>query len=401
MSSAGPVRSDRLAEEVTPILTARTEGAPRVPGVVAGVTTDEETVFLGAAGVRALDEEQRMTVDSVFALFSATKAVTATVALQLVEEGALDLHAPARTYVPALGELQVIEGFDDDGRPRLRPPASDVTTHQLLTHTAGFGYDFFNENYRRLTADHGVPAVATATRASLRTPLLFDPGTEWEYGSGVDWAGQVIEAVTGRRLREVMAERVLDPLGMSDTGFALPDDARRRRAVLHMRKRGELVPNHRWEQPADPEIDMGGQGLWSTVPDYLTFLRMWLREGRSDRGQQILRPETVTTALRNQIGDLAVRRLPGVIPPLSHDVEFDPGTPKSWSYPFMVNDTDTPTGRKAGSQSWAGLANLYYWIDPHTRIGGFWATQIFPFVDPASIDGYRDFEAATYRALVD
>ena len=293
----------------------------------------------------------------------------------------------------------MIEGFDDDGRPRLRPAASDVTTHQLLTHTAGFGYDFFNETYRRLTADHGVPAVATATRASLRTPLLFDPGTQWEYGSGLDWAGQVIEAVAGRRLREVMDERVLRPLGMSDTGFALTDDTRSRRAVLHMRKRGELVPNHRWEQPVDPEIDMGGQGLWSTVPDYLRFLRMWLRGGRSDNGEQILRPDTVEVALRNQIGDLAVRRLPGVIPPLSHDVEFDPGAPKSWSYPFMVNDTDTPTGRKAGSQSWAGLANLYYWIDPSTRIGGFWATQIFPFFDPASVGGFRDFETATYRSL--
>lgn len=399
MSSTRTVRSERLADEVTPILAARTEGDPRVPGVVAGVTTDEETVFLGAAGVRALDDPQPMTVDSVFAMFSATKAVTATVALQLVEDGDLDLHAPARSYVPALGELQVIEGFDDDGRPRLRPAASDVTTHQLLTHTAGFGYDFFNETYRRLTADHGVPAVATATRASLRTPLLFDPGTQWEYGSGLDWAGQVIEAVAGRRLREVMDERVLRPLGMSDTGFALTDDTRSRRAVLHMRKRGELVPNHRWEQPVDPEIDMGGQGLWSTVPDYLRFLRMWLRGGRSDNGEQILRPDTVEVALRNQIGDLAVRRLPGVIPPLSHDVEFDPGAPKSWSYPFMVNDTDTPTGRKAGSQSWAGLANLYYWIDPSTRIGGFWATQIFPFFDPASVGGFRDFETATYRSL--
>ncbi|WP_439029669.1 serine hydrolase domain-containing protein [Gordonia terrae] len=393
--------TDRLTTAAGRVLDEWVQGERRVPGVVAGVTTPERTVFLDASGVRALDDEQPMTVDTVFAIFSATKAISATVALQLAEEGALDLHAPARSYVPDIGELQVIDGFDDDGRPRLRRPASDITTHQLLTHTAGFSYDFFNETYRRLTAEHGVPAVATATRASLRTPLLFDPGTEWEYGSGLDWAGLVIEAAAGGRLRKVMDDRVLTPLGMSDTGFALSDDARRRRAVLHMRKRGELVPNHRWEQPTDPEIDMGGQGLYSTVPDYLRFLRMWLRGGRSDSGEQILRPDTVEAALRNQIGNLSVRRLPGVIPPLSHDVEFFPGTTKSWSYPFMINDADAPTGRPAGSQSWAGLANLYYWIDPRNGVGGFWASQVFPFFDPAAVDAYLDFESATYRALTD
>ncbi|MBD0860820.1 beta-lactamase family protein [Gordonia sp. zg691] len=397
--TGGTFAGTDLATAVGRILRDRTVGDPSVPGVVAGVTTDEQTVHLEAAGLRALDDDQPMTVDSVFGIFSATKAITATVALQLVEDGVLDLHAPAREYVPAIGELQVIEGFDDDGQPRLRPPATDVTTHQLLTHTAGFGYDFFNETYRRLAVDHGLPNIGTATAAALGVPLLFDPGTAWEYGIGVDWAGQVIEGITGRRLGEVMTQRVLTPLGMSDTAFTLSDDTRHRRAVMHMRKGERLVPNHRWAQPDPPEIDMGGQGLYSTVPDYLKFLRMWLREGRSDSGEQILRPETVDLALRNQIGELTVKKLPGVFPPLTHDVEFFPGTKKSWSYPFMINDADAPTGRPAGSQAWAGLANLYYWIDPRTSIAGLWATQIFPFFDPASVDGYLDFEAATYRAI--
>ena len=119
-----------------------------------------------------------MTTDSVFAIFSTTKAITGTAVLQLVEEGRLDLDAPAKTYAPEIGKLQVLEGFDADGKPKLRAPKRDVTTRMLLLHTAGFGYDFFNETYNRLAQEHGQPSVITATKASLNTPLLFDPGDD-------------------------------------------------------------------------------------------------------------------------------------------------------------------------------------------------------------------------------
>ncbi|MHC3003842.1 methyl acetate hydrolase AcmB [Gordonia sp. GN26] len=389
----------RIAEEAGKVLRERTTGEPRVPGVVAGVTTDQRTAYLEAVGLRAADADHSMTTDSVFALFSMTKAITATVALQLVGEKRLDLHAPASEYAPAIAGLEVIEGFDDDGNPRLRPPASAVTTHQLLTHTAGFGYSFFNETYRRLETEHRQPPISESTHAALRTPLLFDPGTAWEYGSNIDWVGQVIEGITGRRLGDVMSDRVLSPLGMSDTAFTLSGDTRHRRAIMHHRHDDTLIADHRWERTRDPEVHMGGQGLYSTVPDYLRFLRMWLRDGESDSGDQVLRPEIVELALRNHIGDLKVKKLPGVMPELSNDAEFFPGTTKSWSYAFMINDVDVPTGRPAGCQSWAGLGNLYCWIDPIDKIGGVWATQILPFADPTSMGGYLDFETAVYRAL--
>ncbi|MYR08894.1 serine hydrolase [Gordonia sp. SID5947] len=394
------IDSRNVESAVRTAIDAAVTGSPRVPGVVAGVTTDKATLTLAAAGVRAIDGTDPMTTDTVFAMFSATKAITATVALQLVERGLLDLDAPAKEYAPRLRDIQVLDGFADDGSLRLRPPASDVTMRQLLTHTAGFGYDFFNQDYRRLTRDHGVPAVISATIESISTPLLFDPGTRWEYGSSMDWAGRVIEGVTGHRLGDVMSEHLFSPLGMSDTSFDLTDDLARRRAVLHHRAPDDsLSPNHKWKMPDDPEVQMGGQGLYSTVRDYIAFIRMWLNDGLSDSGEQILRPETIVEAGRNQIGDLTVTKLPGVIPALSHDVDFFPGVPKSWGLSFLINDEDAPTGRPAGSLSWAGLANLYYWIDRRTKIGGFWATQIFPFVDPTAYDAYLDFETVVYRAI--
>jgi methyl acetate hydrolase len=398
MSIPTIARTDEIAAAAEAVVQAATSSENRVPGVVAGLTNNRETFYLGASGVRDLGTGVPMTTDSVMAIFSTTKAVTGTTALQLVEEGKLDLDAPAKEYAPAIGEIQVLDGFDGAGNPVLRAPKSDITTKQLLLHTAGFGYDFFNEQYNRLATDHGQPSIVASTRRALMSPLLFDPGTEWEYGSNIDWAGQVVEGITGKSLGEVMQERIFRPLGMTDSAFPLNEETRSRLATMHQREAdGSLTPTE-FVLP-DPEVHMGGHGLHSTVPDYLRFIRMWLNRGASDSGEQILHPDTVDMAVQNQLGDLKIKMLPGVIPSLSNDAEFFPGQPKSWALTFMVNDEEAPTGRPAGSIAWAGLANLFYWIDIRNGIGGFWGTQILPFVDGPSVGGYLEFETAAYRAL--
>lgn len=387
-----------LKAEADAILARVVGSEPRVPGVVAMITNRERTLYEGAAGQRRLDQAAAMTTDTVFALFSTTKAITGTAVLQLVEEGRLDLDAPARTYLPEIGTLQVIEGFDAAGEPILRKPLREVTTRMLMLHTAGFGYDFFNETYRRLAEEKGQPSVITATKAALMTPLLFDPGARWEYGSNIDWCGQIVEAITGRRLGEVFAERIFAPLGMESTAFELTEAMRRKLAAMHARSPDGTLAATDFELPAAPELHMGGHGLYGTVGDYMRFIRMWLNDGQGEHGR-VLAPETVRMAAQNQLGRLKIAPLPGVIPALSHDAEFFPGIPKSWAFTFMVNDEEAPTGRPAGALGWAGLANLFYWIDRANGCGGFWATQILPFGDPVSFGGYLDFESAFYRGL--
>ena len=384
---------------VDAVLEKAVSGDPRVPGVVALATDREGNIYEGAAGKRMLGADPAMSIDTVFALFSTTKAVTGTAVLQLVEEGRLDLDAPAKRYAPAIGALQVLEGFDDAGAPKLRAPKRDITTRMLLLHTAGFGYDFFNESYNRMAESHGQPSVVSASKASLATPLLFDPGERWEYGSSIDWAGQVVEGVAGRRLGEVMQERIFAPLGMDSTAFTMTDDMRRRLARVHRRAAdGGLEAMPDFELPQDPEVQMGGHGLYATVPDYAKFIRMWLNDGSGPSGR-VLKRETIEMAAKNGLGDMKIKSLPGVIPWLSNEAEFFPGMPKSWALSFMINDEAAPTGRPAGSLAWAGLANLYYWIDRQNGIGGFWATQILPFADPTSVGGYLDFETAVYDGL--
>jgi methyl acetate hydrolase len=198
-------------------------GKPRVPGVVAMITSRSANIYEGAAGERVLGG-QAMTTDTVFAIFSTTKAITGTAALQCVEEGKLDLDAPAKAYVPDIGKLQVLEGFDENGNPKMRAPKRDITTRMLMLHTAGLGYDFFNVNYFRLAQERGQPSVVTCSKASLMTPLLFDPGDKWEYGSNIDWCGQIVERIRGKRLGEVMNERIFAPLGIEDIAFSLTAD---------------------------------------------------------------------------------------------------------------------------------------------------------------------------------
>jgi len=387
-----------LTKSFDSVLNGVVEGNPRVPGVVAMVTDRKGNIYEGAAGVRDLSTNVPMTTDSVFAIFSTTKAITGTCVLQCVEEGLLDLDAPAKNYAPALGKLQVLDGFDDAGNPITRAPKRDVTTRMLMLHTAGFGYDFFNAQYNRLAEDHGQPSVITASRGSIETPLLFDPGDQWEYGTNIDWAGQVVEGVRGKRLGDVMKDRVFDPLGMSDIGFVMNPSMASRRATIHLRGQdGSLDPQTDLVLTQEPEVDMGGHGLYSTVGEYMKFIRMWLNDGDGANGR-VLKKETVAMAVKNGLKDhQKVVALPGVIPWLSNEAEFFPGLKKSWSFTFMVNDEQAPTGRPANSIGWAGLANLYYWIDQKNGIGGFWATQILPFADASSFGGYIDFESTAYK----
>ena len=391
--------NDKLKSAADAILANTVAAAGGAPGIVAMVTDRQGNLYEGAAGKRELGKPQPMTTDSVMAIFSTTKAITGTTLMQLVEEGRVRLDDPVKKYVPEVAELQVLEGFDAKGNPKLRAPKSDITLNHLMLHTSGLSYEFFSDADLKFRTAKGIPTVVSSTFASVRTTLQFDPGTQWGYGVNIDWVGKVVEAVRGKRLGEVMTERVLKPLDMNDTGFVMTPSMASRRATIHDRAMdGKLTPLPDLVLPQPPEMDMGGHGLYGTVGDYMKFIRMVLNDGAGANGR-VLKAETVAQMSKNGLGGLKVGGWPTSIPSLTNAGEFFPGLPKSWAYTFMVNDEAAPTGRPAGSLMWAGLANLYYWIDRQSGIGGFWGSQILPFQDVASYPGFVDFETAVYRHL--
>ncbi|MCC6177008.1 MAG: beta-lactamase family protein [Chloroflexi bacterium] len=369
--------------------------AGEAPGVVALAADDSGVIYEGALGMREVGGTQPMTLDTVFWIASMTKAVTSVAAMQQVEQGRLRLDEPVGTLLPSLQSPQVLEGFDADGTPRLRPAQRPITLGHLLSHTAGFTYDIWNPDMGRYMAYAGIPGIIECKNATLGTPLVFDPGDRWEYGINIDWAGKAVEAASGQSLDAYLHDHIFAPLGMADTGFVLTPSQRERLARMHVRTAdGSLAPID-FEVPQQPEFFMGGGGLYSTGPDYLTFLQMLLHDGEYN-GARVLKPETVAEMARNQIGDLLVNRMRTAIPFSSNDAEFFPGMPKKWGFGYMLTLEDAPTGRSSGSLAWAGLANTYYWLDPSKRIAGVILTQILPFADPAVLEMFARFESAVY-----
>jgi CubicO group peptidase (beta-lactamase class C family) len=389
-SMASSADIDRLLRHAT--------AAGEIPGVVAVAGTSREVIYQGAFGRRDVSKPQPMTLDSVFWLTSLTKAVTSVAAMQLVEQGRLSLDGPIARGLPDLAEPRVLEGFEADGSPKLRRAKGAITLRQLLTHTAGFCYDVFNGDMATYLERTGTPPVATCTNAALRVPIMSDPGTRFQYGISTDWVGKAIEAVSGQRLDVYFRDNIFTPLGINDTAFRISDTMRSRLVGIHSRgPDGSLMPIP-YELAQEPEVHLGGSGLYGTARDYLAFTRMILNKGRGN-GLQVLKPETVDLMGRNHIGDLLVTRFTSAIPAFVNDLDLYPDIPKKWGLGWMINEAKTPEGRSAGSLAWVGTANTYYWIDPARDVAGVILMQLLPFADPECLDVFAAFERSIYATL--
>jgi len=382
-------------------LLGRAVAVGEVPGLVALGLDKHGAIYTGAFGRRGLDPDAAaMSPDTVFWYASLTKALVAACALLLVERGQLALDQPAADLLPELAHPQVLEGFASDGAPLLRPARRPITLRHLLTHTSGFGYETWNEAIRRYAERHALPGARSGRRAALRVPLVFDPGEGWTYSIGIDWVGLMIEAASGTTLGRFLAEFLLEPLGMHDTGFEPGPAQRARLADLHVRlPDGTLQAAAAPAAAAEREFEPGGSGLYGTAADYACFLRMMLNGGLAPSGRRVLSAASMAALSGNLIGDLQAGALRSVRPDLACSSDFFPGQRQGWSAGFLVNLEPSPHGRSAMSLSWGGLANCYYWIDPASGVAGLVATQLLPFADPAMLRLCEGFERALYDGL--
>lgn len=377
-------RTDRIAQLLS---------TGNVPGVAVAAVFPDGEIVSAAAGVRDVATGAAMSPDSVVWIASMTKAITAAAAMQQVEQGKLSLDAPIAGVLPQLRDLKVLEGFDAGGKPKLRPARVPVTLRHLLTHSSGFVYDMWNADMSRYLELTGTPGIISCANAALDLPLVFEPGSAWDYGIGIDWAGKAVEAVSGKSLGVYLADNLFRPLGMRDTGFRIRDDQRARLARMHARTPEGIIAID-FEIPQAPEFEMGGGGLYSTVGDYLRFTRMILEGGVLD-GVRVLAAPTVAQMSQNAMGDLRCRAMKSVAPGSTNDVDFLAGM--QWGLSFLINPEALPTGRSAGSLAWAGLANSYFWIDPAKQVAGVYATQLLPFFDADAVALFGEFESAVYQ----
>jgi CubicO group peptidase (beta-lactamase class C family) len=388
------------------VASPRIDACPRIDAVlqaavdrgdvplVVGVAADAAgTIYQGAAGSGG-SGDGAPDVESIFRIASLSKIVCTVAALQHRDRGDLDLDVPVETYCPEFAAVPVLAGFDED-RPLLRPPTARATVRQLLTHTAGLAYPFWDADLLRwhTTADKQPPPGDLGDR--FAAPMVADPGSRFCYGTSTDWLGRVLEAISGQSLDVILAEQILDPLAMRSTGFQVAAADRSRLVPVHRRHpSGEWVATDiDWD--AEPEHWPAGHGLYSTPCDFLRFQRMLLGGGSLD-GVTILAEETVAEMFHGQLGALPFpTRIATAEPATSCD--FRPGRGVTWGWGLLITTAAEPGLRARGSGGWAGVFNTYCWVDPASQVTGALFSQYAPFLDPGALRVYDDFERSIYQ----
>lgn len=372
-------------------------GQLAVPGAIAVIADRNGTAFERAYGWADVEQRTALPRNAIFRVASLTKAVVAIAALQLVERGQLDLDIPVGDILPSFDEVQVLDGFDGDA-PRLRTPKRRATVRNLMTHTSGLTYDAFAADLVRYGSATGVPMPSSGLMASFRSPMVVDPGERFTYGMSTDWTGQVLEAITGSALAEIVRDRVTVPLGLDDVAFNLNAEQTSRLAPVHLREGERSFKVIDFEWPADPEFHSAGHGLYATAADYMAVQRLLLRGGELN-GVRLLEPATIAMMTGDELIKQGIRmeRLVSARPEFSYDLV--PRANVSWGLDIEIATADTPGLRSAGSFGWCGTFNNYYWIDPTNGIAAALHMSYLPLFDPAAMQLYERFERAVYAAL--
>jgi methyl acetate hydrolase len=381
-------------KDLQDILDASVTGGD-LPFAVAMVASKNKIIWAGAAGEQS--PGMNASTNTAFRIFSMSKAVASTAAMILVERRLLDPEAPVESILPEFAALQVLDGFVDE-KPKFRAPKTKATVRQLATHTSGLEYELWNGEIAHYFAATGNPTVLSGLKAGLNYPLATDPGTRFAYGISTDWLGQVVEAVSGQPIDVFCQKEIFDPLGMSDTLFEVSPALAPRMAGVSIRGEGGALGPMEIGPPVNPEVYGMGHALYSTAPDYIKFLQMFLNKG-SGNGNQILTARSLDWMLADHTNGLGFNKLVSVVPPLTADFDPFPAAPKSHSFGFFRVDDDVPGMRSAGSQSWAGVLNTHYWLDPKKGVAAVLMTQSLPFVDPRYMAVYERFERAVYAGL--
>lgn len=363
--------------------------ASAAPGLVVMAADRRGVIYEGAYGSAEHGTARAMGLDTIFRIASMTKAVTAVALMQQVEAGKISLDDRADKFLPELGKVQRLAEFDPvTNAHRLVPLGTPITIRHLATHTAGFGYPFTSAALRDFKPREGeTPAVA---------PVLFEPGTGWLYGTNIDHLGRIVEGLSGLTLEEYFQRRIFRPLAMKDTSYNIAADKLPRLAALHRRGPDGEIFSLPQNPPSPVTRFNGGGGLYSTAGDYVRFLRMFLNGGELE-GARVLSAASVAEMGRNHIGALGVPALKSARPEQSGDFAFIADGRDKWGVSFQITAESVPGRRAAGSLSWGGIHNTYFWIDPQRGVAGVILLQFLPFADPQALALYETFERGIYR----
>lgn len=359
-----------------------------VPGVVVAVVDRNGVVYEEAFGRMNVTKNVPMAKDTIFNIASMTKPVTSLAVMMLVDEGRLKLDDDVAKYLPKYKDPQVIVDFNPaDASYKTRPAKGPITVRHLLTHTSGIGYGF---------ASPTIAAIQAKTMlGELDLPLLFDPGTNWQYGASTRVLGHLVEAVSGQKLDAFLESRILHPLGMHETAYEVPAAKVGRVVAVNRKVDGTFVEGPVPAKVASPV--QGDGGLYSTARDYAQFVKLLLNNGRSG-STRLLSEKSAKSMFENHTGRVVVPLQKSTNQTLSKDFPFGAGE-DNWGLGFelarpKVKKANT---RSPGSGTWAGIFNTHFWIDPDQQVGVIVMMQTLPFYDDEAMKVLAGVEEIVYK----
>jgi methyl acetate hydrolase len=386
--SAAPTLQPPGAAALSTFLKGATDRGD-VPGVVVAVVNKDGLIYNEAFGKSSTLRNTPMAKDTIFNMASMTKPVTSVAIMMLADEGKLKLDDDVAKYLPKYKNLQVITNYNPaDDSYQTRPAKGPITIRQLLTHTSGYSYGFSSPMLTKI--------MQKTKKVELDLPLLFDPGTNWQYGPSTQVLGEVIEAISKQKIDAFLQARILGPLGMNDTAYAVPQAKHPR--VVAINQRGTDGKFTEQPKPATPPVTVRGDGgLYGTASDYGLFLRMLLNRGTLGK-TRILSEASTKTLFDNHMGNVLVRTMESAAPTLSKNFPVGAGKDR-WGLGFQLAAEKLPNRRTPGSGTWAGIFNTHFFIDPAREIGVVVMMQTLPFYDDASMRVYAGAEEAVYKNL--
>lgn len=382
----------------------------RIPGAAA-VALDKSGDVLFSKGygnvVAGDTSSPKVTPQTPALIWSCTKLMTCTAGLQLVEKGKLNLDDPVEKYLPEINDIKKLEGWNDDGSPKLGKQTGTIKVINLFTHTSGFTYDFFNPDALKWRISQNQPPVAYVTRSAKEEytlPLMFEPGERWEYGCNQEWIGWIVEKLSGMTLDEYIDKNIVQPLGLKITGKALTPEQDKEFFTVHTKNAAGELTSTPMKMVENPESGSpGGHFLYSSCMDYCQFLLAILNNGTHPKsGVKILETDTVKNYIFKDLlpslgtPNKTVGPVPSTVNPVTCTGELLPGLSNGWSCGALINNEDVPNGRNKGSAMWAGLGNCYFWMDPTAGKLGYVVSSILPFFDRDVLHLADALERAVY-----
>ncbi len=361
-----------------------------VPGAVMLVARRGKVAWVSVQGKRDPAQSDPMKLDSIFRIYSMTKPIVSISLMQMVEEGRLQIIDPVAKFLPEIGNMKVGTQVEVDSKPvlRLSDPTRPMTVQDLLRHTAGLTYgnrgtSLINQSYVEAKIGDRSATVAEMVQRLSKLALKFNPGDRWEYSVAVDVQGRLLEVLDGdkRKLSEIVKERVLDPLGMKDTGFQVAADRLARAAQPGPRPGGQpMTPRFRVDDGA--KYESGGGGMLSTMDDYLRFTAA-LANGGTFQGKRVIGKQTLAFMTADHVAGK-----PGRPPGLGFGLGFEVRA--------RVGDSGLPGS--LGEYGWAGNAGTLFWIDPKEQLIAIYMVQVS---DPDRIALRNQFRTMVQAAIVD